>query len=147
MIFSPSEILPIVEATGFKADIIEKVHQLLNLLNKLKSHPFLKGKFALKGDSALNLFVFNIPRLSVDIDLNYIGAIERKKMLADRPKFEKAVEILSAAQGRIVRPGGDRKVCGTDPAADKYPALAGNDFEFASAWLLRCQGHSDFRYP
>ena len=49
MIFSPSEILPVVEATGFKADVIEKVFQLLNLLNKLNSHPFLKGKFALKG--------------------------------------------------------------------------------------------------
>ena len=85
MIFSPSEILPVVEATGFKADVIEKVFQLLNLLNKLNSHPFLKGKFALKGGSALNLFVFNIPRLSVDIDLNYIGAIEREKMLTDRP--------------------------------------------------------------
>ena len=64
MIFSPSEILPVVEATGFKADVIEKVLHLLNLLNKLNSHPFLKGKFALKGGSALNLFVLNIPRLS-----------------------------------------------------------------------------------
>jgi predicted nucleotidyltransferase component of viral defense system len=93
--FSPSEILSVVEATGFKGDVIEKVFQLLNLLNKLNSHPFLKGKFALKGGSALNLFVFNIPRLSVDIDLNYIGAVEREKMLEDRPKFEKAVAISS----------------------------------------------------
>lgn len=69
MIFSPSEILPVGEATGFKADVVEKVLQLLNLLNKLNSHPFLKGKFALKGGTALNLFVLNIPRLSVDIDL------------------------------------------------------------------------------
>jgi hypothetical protein len=59
VIFSPSEILPVVEATGFKADAIEKVLQLLNLLNKLNSHPFLKGKFALQGGSALNLFVFD----------------------------------------------------------------------------------------
>jgi predicted nucleotidyltransferase component of viral defense system len=57
----------------------------------LNSHPFLKGKLALKGGSALNLFVFNIPRLSVDIDLNYIGAVEREEMLADRPKVEQAI--------------------------------------------------------
>ena len=103
MIFSPSEILPVVEATGFKADVIEKVFQLLNLLNKLNSHPFLKGKFALKGGSALNLFVFNIPRLSVDIDLNYIGAIEREKMLADRPKVEKAVQAVFSREGFTVK--------------------------------------------
>ena len=42
MIFSPSEILPVVEATRFKAEVIEKVLHLLNLLNTLNSHPFLK---------------------------------------------------------------------------------------------------------
>ena len=67
-----------MEATGFKTDAVEKVLQLINLLNRLNSHPFLKGKFALKGGTALNLFVFNIPRLSVDIYLNYIGAMNRK---------------------------------------------------------------------
>jgi hypothetical protein len=103
VIFSPSEILPVVEATGFKTDVIEKVLQLLNLLNKLNSHPFLKDKFALKGGSALNLFVFNIPRLSVDIDLNYIGAIERERMLADRPKVEKAAQAVFSREGFTVK--------------------------------------------
>ena len=42
--FSPSEVLPVVEATGFKAEMVEKVLHLLNLLNALDSHPFLKGK-------------------------------------------------------------------------------------------------------
>ncbi len=103
MIFSPSEILPVVETTGFKADVIEKVFQLLNLLKKLNSHPFLKRKLALKGGSAVNLFVFNILRLSVDIDLNYIGAIERAKMLADRPKVEKAFQAVFSREGFTVK--------------------------------------------
>ncbi|UCD81729.1 MAG: nucleotidyl transferase AbiEii/AbiGii toxin family protein [Desulfobacterales bacterium] len=72
-------------------------------MNTLNSHPFLKGKLALKGGSAINLFVFNIPRLSVDIDLNYIGAVEREKMLADRPKVEKAIEAVFAREGFTVR--------------------------------------------
>ena len=71
VIFSSSEILPVAESTGFNANLVEKVLHLLHLLNTLISHPFLKGKLALKGGSALNLFLFNIPRLSVDIDLNY----------------------------------------------------------------------------
>jgi predicted nucleotidyltransferase component of viral defense system len=103
VIFSPSEVLPVAEFTGFNAATIEKVLHLLNLLNKLNSHSFLKGKLALKGGSAINLFVFNIPRLSVDIDLNYIGAVDREKMLADRPKVEKALEAVFAREGFTVK--------------------------------------------
>jgi predicted nucleotidyltransferase component of viral defense system len=65
------------EATGFRPDVLEKVALLLGLLNALSSHPFLKGKLALKGGTALNMFVFDVPRLSVDIDLNYVGAENR----------------------------------------------------------------------
>jgi len=103
VIFSPSEILPVAESTGFRADVIEKVLHLLNLLNMLNSHPLLKGKLALKGGSALNLFVFNVPRLSVDIDLNYIGAVECEKMLADRPKVEQAVGAVFSREGFTVK--------------------------------------------
>lgn len=39
----------------------------------------------------MNLFVFDLPRLSVDIDLNYIGAPDRETMLAERPKVEQAI--------------------------------------------------------
>jgi predicted nucleotidyltransferase component of viral defense system len=103
MMFSPSEVLPVAESTGFNAAVIEKVLHLLNLLNKLNSHSFLKGKLALKGGSAINLFVFNIPRLSVDIDLNYIGALDRERMIADRPKVEKAIEAVFAREGFTVK--------------------------------------------
>lgn len=80
------------EATGFRADMLEKVAHLLGLLGALGGHPFLKGKLALKGGTALNLFVFNVPRLSVDIDLNYVGAEDRETMLAERPRIEQAVQ-------------------------------------------------------
>ena len=56
MKFSSSEVLPVAESTGFKAVMVEKVLHLLNLLNTLNSHPFLKGKWALKGGTALNMF-------------------------------------------------------------------------------------------
>jgi len=91
------------EATGFRPDVLEKVGHLLGLLEALGSHPFLKGKLALKGGTALNLFVFNVPRLSVDIDLNYIGAEDREIMLAERPKIEQAVQAVCAREGFAVR--------------------------------------------
>lgn len=38
--------------------------------------------FALKGGTAINLFVRNMPRLSVDIDLTYLPVEDRKTSLA-----------------------------------------------------------------
>jgi predicted nucleotidyltransferase component of viral defense system len=73
------------------------------LLDTLQSHPFLKGRLALKGGTALNLFAFDIPRLSVDIDLNYIGAVSREAMLEDRPKIEQAVQAVFKREGFTVR--------------------------------------------
>lgn len=97
--FSPSEVLPVVEATGFKAETVEKVLHLLNLLNLLNSHPFLKGKWVLKGGTALNMFTLALPRLSVDIDLNYIGALDREEMLAERPRIEQAAQAVFSREG------------------------------------------------
>ena len=69
-----------VAATGFGAEPLEKVFRLMGLLDALNSHPFLKPRIALKGGTALNLFHFEVPRLSVDIDLNYIVAVDRERM-------------------------------------------------------------------
>ncbi len=99
VIFSPSEVLPIAESTGFGAEMIEKVLQLINLLDKLNRHPQLKGKLVLKGDTALNLFMFDLPRLSVDIDLNYIGALDREAMMAERPRVEQAAQAVFSREG------------------------------------------------
>lgn len=87
------------KTTGFRPEVLEKVIHLLNLLEGFRSHPFLKGRLALKGGTALNLFVFDVPRLSVDIDLNYIGAIDRETMLAERPKIEQAIQAVCAREG------------------------------------------------
>lgn len=90
-------------ATGFRSDVLEKVAHLLGLLEALGSHPFLKGKLALKGGTALNLFVFNVPRLSVDIDLNYVGAEDREIMLVERSRIEQAIHAVFAREEFTVR--------------------------------------------
>jgi predicted nucleotidyltransferase component of viral defense system len=101
--FSSSQILPAAEATGFKAELVEKVFHLLNLLNALNSHPFLRGKWALKGGTAVNLFVLDLPRLSADIDLNYIGALNREEMLEDRPRIEQAAQAVFSREGFVIK--------------------------------------------
>lgn len=91
------------EATGFRVEILEKVIHLLNLLEGFRSHPFLQKRLALKGGTALNLFVFDLPRLSVDIDLNYIGAEDREMMLQERPKVEQAIQAVCGRGGFAIR--------------------------------------------
>jgi hypothetical protein len=82
---------------------LEKVLRLLEALEALRSHPFLKERIVLKGGTALNLFIFDVPRLSVDIDLNYIGSADRGTMLEERPKIEQAVQAVCGRLGIRVR--------------------------------------------
>lgn len=103
MRISPEKLAAEAEATGFRADMLEKAVRLLALLEAMRSHPFLKGKLVLKGGTALNLFVFDVPRLSVDIDLNYVGTRQRDAMLEERPRIEKAVQDVFRREDFAVR--------------------------------------------
>ena len=100
---SSQELLREAAATGFQAEPLEKVIQLLDLLESLRSHPFLKERVVLKGGTVLNLFIFKARRLSVDIDLNYIGTADREVMLSERPKIEQAVQAVCGRLGMQVR--------------------------------------------
>ena len=103
MRISAERLIAEAQATGFRPDVLEKVAQLLGLLNAIRSHPFLRDRLALKGGTALNLFVFDIPRLSVDIDLNYVGAESRSAMLEDRPRLEEALQAVFGREDFTVR--------------------------------------------
>jgi len=81
-------------ATGFRPEALDKTIRLFELLEALRSHPFLRSRVALKGGTALNLFVLDAPRLSVDIDFDYIGAAQRAAMLAERPRMEQALQMV-----------------------------------------------------
>lgn len=96
-------------STGeFEPRTMDKVERLLDLLDEMERHPALKGKLALHGGTAINLFMLDVPRLSVDIDVSYIGNVSREGMLADRPRVEAGIEAVAQAQGYAVEahPGG-----------------------------------------
>jgi predicted nucleotidyltransferase component of viral defense system len=103
MILTPQAVARTVAATGFGAEPLEKVFRLMALLDALHSHPFLTTRFALKGGTALNLFHLDVPRLSVDIDVNYVGVADRDTMLAERPKLERAVQAVCSRESLAVR--------------------------------------------
>lgn len=96
---SLAELMRVAETTGFQLESLERVAWLFEILESLRSHPFLQHRIALKGGTALNAFVLPLPRLSVDIDLNYIGSGDREVMLAEKLKVEQAITAVCSRLG------------------------------------------------
>lgn len=58
--------------------------------------------FALKGGTAINLFVHDLPRLSVDIDLNYLPLEPRKESLANsKSALHRIVDRMTSSSPHI----------------------------------------------
>jgi predicted nucleotidyltransferase component of viral defense system len=76
------------------------------LLIRLLPYVAEEEDFALKGGTAINLFVRNMPRLSVDIDLAYLPVQERKASLEaiDAALERVSGRILKAVPGAHVHP-------------------------------------------
>ena len=102
----------IAAETGFRGEMLEKVAQLLNLLRAIREDAFLRSRLALKGGTALNLFHFELSRLSVDIDLNYIGSADRETMVAERPDLEARLSALCEREGYVIRHTPDTQFAG-----------------------------------
>lgn len=100
---SRERLLEEAEITGFQPYVLEKVFLLLSLLSEINRHPDLAGQFALKGGTALNLFQYNIPRLSLDIDLNFIGAADLETLKEMRPALEKAIAAICNELGLTLK--------------------------------------------
>jgi len=103
MKLDPGQLQRVAAEAGFQVEPSEKVLRLLDLLGALRTHPFLAKRLVLKGGTALNLFLLDLPRLSVDIDLNYVGALGRDTMLAERPKVEQAIQAVCERQNLRIR--------------------------------------------
>lgn len=102
MKYSKEQLNNIAQNTGFRAEIIEKVLLLMDLLSVFASDHILQHSMVLKGGTALNLFYLDLPRLSVDIDLNYIGETNREKMLQARSDIEERILAICKSQGFTV---------------------------------------------
>jgi len=110
---SESRIKEINNSTGFSENLIEKVIRLEELLQEIFRHPYLTSRLLLKGGTGLNFCYFNKPRLSVDIDLNYIGSADVETMKKERPKIEEAViKIVEDREYDILREPGDEHAGG-----------------------------------
>jgi predicted nucleotidyltransferase component of viral defense system len=65
---------------GFVRDTFEKMYRLADILRDVAADPVLSEILALKGGTAINLTIFNLPRLSVDLDFDFIGDVTREEL-------------------------------------------------------------------
>lgn len=82
---------------------LERVIRLIDILDAFGADTLIAPRIALKGGTALNVFHSNLDRLSVDIDINYVGALEKAQMDADRPGLEDRIERLMESKGYAAR--------------------------------------------
>ena len=64
----------------------------------------MKKRLALKGGTAINLTVFNLPRLSVDIDLDYCSEENREEMMLRRKEISENLKLYMHTQGYTLIP-------------------------------------------
>lgn len=64
----------------------------------------LSESLALKGGTAINLLIFELPRLSVDIDLDFTKACSKEEMLQIRERINKELVNYLNSQGYNLSP-------------------------------------------
>lgn len=84
---------------GFVRDTFEKVCRLADVLAFIQKDALLSDKLALKGGTAINLTIFDLPRLSVDIDMDFSEDLPREEMLSVRAQIRERIGKYMAGAG------------------------------------------------
>lgn len=85
-------------------DTFEKVLRLCDILRFFDSSEYFRQKLALKGGTAINLLFFDLPRLSVDIDLDFCENVSREEMIRIRETIDERLKKYMAATGYTLSP-------------------------------------------
>ena len=100
--YTKSELAEKANELNFVRDTFEKVLRLSEILNYLNTNPLTKEYLVLKGGTAINLTVFNLPRLSVDIDLDFARNLFRDDMTSTRERIREDIKIYMSTQGYAI---------------------------------------------
>ena len=120
------ELEKVARDTGFIRDNLEKVIRLSNILEFLASNDNLKGKVVMKGGTAINLTVFDMPRLSVDIDLDYYINSDKDTMMADRAVIGQEILGYMQSNGYTLHPS-SKNTHALDSMVFSYLNAGGNN--------------------
>ena len=100
--YNRAELGRMATESGFVRDTFEKVLRLKEILRFLNEDEFLKEHLLLKGGTAINLTVFNLPRLSVDIDMDYTPNDTREDMLECWEKITNVIKEYMESEGYLL---------------------------------------------
>lgn len=84
---------------GFNRDTFEKVVRLRMILEFMNAQECMREHLLLKGGTAINLTVFNLPRLSVDIDLDFVPNLMRDETAKERERLTEILKGYMSEQG------------------------------------------------
>lgn len=111
---------------GFVRDTFEKILRLGDILRYMATDPLLANSLALKGGTAINLTIFDLPRLSVDIDLDMAENSSRDEMLSMRQQITNRIgKYMEAVQYTL------------SPKSKNYYALDSFVYEYLNAGSMK----------
>ena len=87
----------IARESGFRAGPLETVYRLARLLAGISER--FGDELLLRGGTALNLLHLDVPRLSVDIVLDFVGTADAEQARQRRPQLLAEIEALAQAAG------------------------------------------------
>lgn len=85
--YKKHEIVTLAKDNGFRSETLEKVLRLIDVLDFINKTDELSPYLVLKGGTSINFTIFNLPRLSVDIDLDFSFSGTRNEMLDKRKEI------------------------------------------------------------
>jgi len=97
--YDKNEVGLMAKQYGFVRDTFEKVLRLKAILAFFNEQELIKEHLLLKGGTAINLAVFELPRLSVDIDMDYIPNDSREDMLLMREQISNIIKEYMSCEG------------------------------------------------
>lgn len=124
---------------GFVRDTYEKVCRLTEILKFFENDDMLGKSLALKGGTAINLTIFNLPRLSVDIDLDFSENVTRDEMLSTRSIINDRIEKYMKANGYLLSPK-SKQYHALDSFVYEYSNSGGvkDNIKIEINYMLRC---------
>jgi predicted nucleotidyltransferase component of viral defense system len=88
---------------GFQIGVFEKVCRLIEILRFINETNELREVLALKGGTAINLAVFNMPRLSVDIDLDFTLNLNKEETRLERELISNLLKNYMTFEGYCLK--------------------------------------------
>lgn len=110
---------------GFIRDTLEKATRLYDILRFINTMPLLKTNLALKGGTAINFTMLELPRLSVDIDLDFVNACPKEQMLRQRKLINDIIYKYMMSEGYELSPK-TKSPHSLDSFVYRYIGVSGN---------------------